>query len=624
MVIKDLWKYYAEQLVFEQITASVGETDRIGLVGANGVGKTTLLRVLAGEEPFERGHIIKGNQYRVGFLEQLLTGQRDTLGRYLEHPFAKLLHVRKSMQELEKKLSQAEVYEDQQRLNRVMKQYADIQQQWENQGGYEYPVQIKRVAFGLGFSESDLEKPLSQFSGGQQMRAQLARLLLDKPDLLLLDEPTNHLDLHALEWLESFLPTYPKAVIVVSHDRYFLDNVVTRVWELQDYQLQLYKGNYTAYQHQRDLRIAQLEETSSKQQEEIAKIEGFIRKFGSGTRARQAKSLEKRLDKIELVKPVSHDPTLKFKLEPKRLSGTKVVSIDDISKSYDHPVLQGVTGEIRRGDRIALLGANGCGKTTLLRILADDLDCQGRIKWGVNVDVGYFSQEITFNHQGTVLDELYEEHRMELGQLRNLLARFLFRGEDVFKSVQILSGGERNRLALAKLLLKAPNLLLLDEPTNHLDIYARSALERALLDFGGTIVFVSHDRYFVDALANKLWILEGGVIRVFEGGYTQYRDVMVAQAQQKKEEKSVQTRYRDHQRIRNHQKNVAREQQQRQEFLEERIVQLEQEKEELETILANPGMYKDEKKSKAAVLRYQQVEEELVACYGEWEGLIDS
>ncbi len=621
MVIKDVCKYYADQLVFEHIQASIAIDDRIGFVGENGIGKTTLLRILAGLEPYEKGQIIKGQKYRIGYLQQLLINSKETLGDYLGQTFAGLLALKAEMDQLEKQLAQTKIDNDSKDLDRLMKQYALAQQKWEEGGGYNYQVEIKRVAFGLGFTESDLDKSLDTFSGGQQMRAQLTRLLLENPDLLLLDEPTNHLDINALEWLESFLPTYPKAVLVVSHDRYFLDRVVNRIWELQDFTLYTYKGNYSAYQGQRQQRIDQAEDLRQKQQTEREKIAGFIRKFGSGTRAKQAKSLEKRLDKLEPVKQISKDPHMRIRLQPKRITGIKVVTLKNITKGYDQPVLSGVNGEITRGERIALLGPNGCGKTTLLKILANALDYQGEITWGVNVDPGYFSQNISFTEQGTVLDELYAAHRGELGELRSILARFLFRGDDVFKAVSILSGGERNRLAMAKLLLAAPNFLLLDEPTNHLDIYARSALEAALLDFGGTVLFVSHDRYFVNALATKLWILDKGTIRVFEGTYAKYRQVLQESSAQVKQ--ATQSDYKHNQRFGNQQKNLAKKRLERQVLLEQKIIELEAKQKAFEALLADSALYQDELKSKATVAEYHRVRDQLEHVYQEWGALDD-
>ncbi|NLM25327.1 MAG: ABC-F family ATP-binding cassette domain-containing protein [Firmicutes bacterium] len=623
MVLNEIGKYYGEQLVFSNVTASIAAKDRIGLVGANGVGKTTLLRIIAGLEYPDQGEINQGSTYRVGYLEQVLTNKDLLLKDYLEQAFADLLALKAQMKQLEQDLANPEIYNDPDQLEQVMAQYGRIQEQWEEQGGYNYQVELKNVLFGLGLSEFDLDKTLSQLSGGQQIRAQLGRLLLEKPDLLLLDEPTNHLDTEAIQWLESFLPSFPNAIIVVSHDRYFLDRVATRIWEIADQQLYQYRGNYTEYQKARNLRIAQHQEARAQQEAEIAKMEAFIRKFGAGTRARQAKSLEKRLEKMERLQGIETDHSFNFTFKSARQTGERVLDIECVSKSFDKPVLKEITGQIKRGDRIALIGPNGCGKSTLLKILAGELDYQGQLKWGANVDIGYFAQDIPLEHKGTVLDELYETHRLDLGVLRNVLARFLFKGDDVFKAVAVLSGGERNRLVLAKLLLAAPNFLILDEPTNHLDIYGREALEKALLDYGGTIIFTSHDRYFVDLLATKLWVMENGRVQEFIGSLSQYLEqqkVLAAQARAKKE---AQTRASQQQRKQAQQRASNRKNQERLAKLEEKIFALEEEQARLDKLLASEELYQDQEKSKATVLLYNQIQQELVDCYEVWESLID-
>lgn len=623
MVIKQLGKYYGEKLVFEDINTSISIDDHIGLVGANGIGKTTLLRILADLEFPDKGEVIKGNNYQVGYLEQVLTGADFTLKDYLEQAFSQLLTVKSHMEQLEQSLADPDVYNQPDKLEQTMTQYGRVQQEWETQGGYGYQVELKNVLFGLGLTEVDLDKRLSQLSGGQQIRAQLGRLLLEKPDLLLLDEPTNHLDTEAIQWLEDFLPSFPKALIVVSHDRYFLDRVAKRIWEIADHQLYQYRGNYSDYQQARLLRIEQLQEASEKQEVEIAKMEAFIQRFGAGTRARQAKSLARRLEKTERIQQVDQDPHLNFTFTPQQQTGVRVVTLEQVSKSYNKLVLNNITGTIERGDRIALIGPNGCGKSTLLKTLAGTIDFEGKLNWGVNVVPGYFSQDISLEHDGTVLDELYETYNLELGILRNVLARFLFRGDDVFKSVRILSGGERNRLVLAKLLLAAPNFLMLDEPTNHLDIYARDALEKALLDYGGTIIFASHDRYFVDLLATKLWVMDNGIITEFIGSYSQYLEqqkIKAAQARQGKEDQSSAGRLQ--RQLETKQRTNQRRQKQRQELLEEKIIALEEQKAELEVLLASEELYQDEIRSKETVVLYNRVQQELADFYQEWESLI--
>lgn len=617
MIIKNLTKYYGDSLVFHDISANIGETDRIGLVGPNGVGKTTLIRILNDEEPHESGEIHKAKDYRVGSLTQELVNEDVALYDYWLRSFADLIEMKQRLSSLETELGLESNISDEAALNQLMQEYAALQQQFETLGGYDYQVRIKSAGLGLGFREEEFSKKLNTLSGGEKIRAQLVRLLLSQPDLLLLDEPTNHLDVDGIEWLENYLASYPRAVLVVSHDRYFLDRVANKIWELSENTLYTYKGNYSAYVPERQQRIAHLKESAEKQQAEVAKMEAFIRKFGAGTRARQAKSLEKKLAKIEPInKPTSPD-TLGFTLSPKRQTGKRVVTLTKVEKSYTDPVLCGVDGEILRGDRIALVGPNGCGKTTLLKTLAGKICFEGKIDWGVGVDMGYFSQEIEFTTDGTVLDEVYETYRAKLGVLRSVLARFLFRGDDVFKPVQVLSGGERNRLALAKLLLSEPNFLLLDEPTNHLDIYAREGLEKALLDFGGTILFVSHDRYFIDKLANKLWVMEKGTITEFVGSFSEYREQQRLNEQDSK--KARQAKVEKTKRLESKAKNLAKQR----DNLEDAIEKLEEEKAHLEALLGDPQLYQDERESREVLAKYELTKEKLESAYQEWETLIN-
>ena len=622
MIIQDLWKFYGDELVFQNVSATIGSTDHIGLVGANGVGKTTLLKTLVGELSPEQGQVICPGGYTMGSLWQAPPRSSQSLQKYLQEPFADQIELERAMRALEEEMASIDSGE----LDQAMKRYASLQDRFEYGGGYDYLGHMNAVATGLGFSEADLRRSLHTFSGGEQMRVSLARLLLTRPSLLVLDEPTNHLDIEAIRWLEDFLASYSGAFIVVSHDRYFLDKVATGIWELQQYRLYQYKGNYSAYMPQRELRQAQIEESLERQQQERARMESFIQKFKAGTRSRQAKSMEKRLDRLPDIERIFDDPTMAFRFEPKRQSGNNIVFLENISKSYGkNLVLKPLHAEVKRGQRIALLGPNGSGKSTLLKILGGELAFEGELRWGTGIDVGYFSQHISFDPENTVLEELYDEHRLELGVLRSVLARFLFRGEDVFKQTSVLSGGERNRLALAKLLLYRPNFLLLDEPTNHLDIFAREALEKALAEFGGTIIFVSHDRYFIDRLATKVWVLENGALHEFAGGFAAYEETLKQAFLAKSEVAKV--TYKENQDRRAAKKsspNARRRHAEAWAALEDEIVRLEERMENLEISLASPELYQDGENAAVTVIQeYQEVKDRLREKYAEWERLVD-
>jgi len=532
VVAKDLAKYYGAQDIFAGISFQIAHGDRIALVGANGVGKTTLLLIIAGLEMPTSGQVESAKNLRMGYLSQRadVATERPLYDEMLE-VFDTLHAQQDQLRRLEKRMA------DPEQRAQAMQRYGELLQAFELAGGYSYEVEIKRVLSGLGFAKEDYTKPLELLSGGQRTRAQLAKLLLQKPDLLLLDEPTNHLDLQATEWLEEFLGQWKGSLIVVAHDRYFLDKVANHVWEMGFGHMDQYRGNYTAYAEARTLHIAHRQAEYDAQREFIAKERDFIQRYKAGQRSREAKGREKRLQRLDRVERPQRQKTMSFSLSTKVRGGNNVLVTRGLQVGYDRPLIECPNLLLLRRERAALLGPNGCGKTTLLKTLLGEIaPLAGEFTIGANVQVAYFAQgHENLDDENTVLDEILKVRNLPLEQARGLLGRFLFSGDDVFKSVASLSGGERGRLALAELTLHGANFLLLDEPTNHLDIPSQELLERVLQEFPGTILFVSHDRYFIDALATQVWLVQEGRLHVYEGNYSDY----VEQARQEALETQV-------------------------------------------------------------------------------------
>jgi len=531
---ESLRKYYGAQDIFEDLSFRIARGDKIALVGDNGVGKTTLLLVIAGLEPASSGQVTTAKSLRIGYLAQQADLESDhTLYQEMDAVFVDLHDQQALLRVCERQMADPEQRE------RAMLRYGELLQRYEMAGGYTYEHRIRSVLGGLGFSKEALDQPLSWLSGGQQTRARLAKLLLSDPDLLLLDEPTNHLDLQATQWLEEYLRQWKGAMVVVAHDRYFLDQVVTRVWELDSVGLDDYSGNYSEYAMQRVARRQRRAVEYEAQQEHIEKTEDFIRRYKAGQRSREARGRQTLLDRIERIEAPAARRTMRFRLSSQTRGGDNVLRITSLSVGYDKPLIRAEGVLLRRGERVALLGPNGCGKTTFLKTLLGELPpLAGQAKVGINVQVAYFAQgHENLRAEKTVLDEILSVKNLPLTEARGLLGRFLFSGDDVFKRIAQLSGGERGRVALAMLSLHGANFLLLDEPTNHLDIRSQELLEQVLEDFEGTVLFVSHDRYFIDALATQVWVVADGVLRVYEGNYSDYRQ-QVANGQASSAEES--------------------------------------------------------------------------------------
>jgi ATP-binding cassette subfamily F protein 3 len=525
----NLAKSYGGLEVLADASLALERGEKVGLVGRNGAGKTTLLRILAGLESPDRGSRTLAGGASVGYLPQdPEVDESQTLWEAAAAPFAGLAGIERRLATLEAELATPEVHGDEARLAPALEQYGRLREQFEQQGGFTYEAEVRRTLAGLEFREEQFGQRLASMSGGQRSRAALARLLLSSPDLLLLDEPTNHLDLDGQEWLEAFLAQYAGAILLVSHDRSLLDVVTTRTLELEEGRLEEYPGNYSYYAVERIARRARQQEAFERQREEIESLKAYIRRYHAGQKSRQAKSREKRLARIEPVAAPRTYRTASIRLEAPRRNPQVVLRLRGLAKRFgDLDVLRDVTLDVRRGEKIGLVGPNGAGKTTLLRLIAGlDRPTAGTVERAPGMRLGYFAQhsEETLDLEQTVLDEVLGARPVTPAQVRSLLGRFLFSGEDVYRKIRQLSGGERRRVALAKLVLDRPDILLLDEPTTHLDLVTLEALEAALRAFPGAMLFVSHDRYLLDRLAERLLLLAGAGVRSIEGPYHRYRE----------------------------------------------------------------------------------------------------
>ena len=522
-------KHFGSKTLFEGLNWVVNNGERVGLVGGNGTGKSTLLKVLAGIETLDDGTFYASKGTTTGYLPQdgMSLSGRTVMEECLS-VFGHLLEIEKEMETLTHQMAETDPKSEE--YQKIIERYHRIETEFQHHDGYALEAQVGEVLGGLGFSREDTKRPAEEFSGGWQMRLGLAKLLLTKPHLLLLDEPTNHLDLEARNWLEQYLQEYPYAFVVVSHDRYFLDVAVNRILEIWNKRTYFYTGNYDKYLAQKAERRAQLEAAFKNQQDRIHHLEAFINRFRyQATKAKQVQSRIKELDKIERIELPDDEKTIHFSFPQPPSSGRLVAEFRNVAKSYGaKQVFQGVNFVINRGDRIALVGVNGAGKSTLIKLLAGAENVtQGEFRLGHNVEVDYFAQDQykALDPSARLIDDLASIAPTAVSdqtRLRTLLGCFLFSDDDVFKRIGVLSGGERNRYAMARMLLQPPNFLLLDEPTNHLDLQAKDVLLEALQKFSGTVVFVSHDRYFIDKLATRIFQIEGGGLYDYPGNYEDF------------------------------------------------------------------------------------------------------
>ena len=623
--------------LLKEVSFRIGSHDRIGLVGSNGAGKSTLLRMLVGEQSPDSGEIAKAKYVSVGYLPQEgMHASGRTLYKEVETVFGDVLELQANLEEIHKKMETTS-HEDGE-FQELLELYGEMQHKLEDTDAFRMKAKIEKVLMGLGFSVRDFERETGEFSGGWQMRIALAKLLLQQPSLLLLDEPTNHLDLDSLQWLEEYLQSYDGAVVIVSHDRRFLDNMTAKTYALSLGKLTEYHGNFAFYLKEKEERTQLQESAFMNQQQQIKQTERFIERFRyKATKARQVQSRIKQLEKLDLIEIEDEEDTIRFQFPPAPPSGRVAMELRGIHKSYGAVrVFDGMDFDIDRGDRIAFVGVNGSGKSTLSRIIAgvEPFD-EGERIIGHNVVVSYFAQHQAeeLNPRNDILQTVDEVAVGEIRKrLRNLLGCFLFRGDDVFKKVSVLSGGEKSRLALAKMLLHPSNLVVLDEPTNHLDMRSKAILQEALLRYEGSYVIVSHDRDFLDPIVSKVVEFKHGKVKTHLGNVSDYlytkekerRQVQLATTQQERpmpsrisdkdrKRQEAEARQKRHQRVKPVQRKV--------EEVEREIESKEREKKACEALMGDPELYKSGEKVKEVTARLKSLEGELGAAYFKWNEL---
>ncbi len=629
-------KSFGGRTLFSDLTWRLDPGERIGLVGANGAGKSTLCRIIAGVHPPDDGRMVTPRGYSVGYLPQEMSGADDGSGHTILDEVlsgcAEVLQVETRIATINQEMHTAAGAQ----LDSLLEEFGELETRLMALEGHSLRARAEAILSGMGFSADDSVRPMAEFSGGWQMRAHLSRLLLSRPDALLMDEPTNHLDLPSLEWLEGFLRSYPGTVVIISHDRYFLNRMVTSIADLESAALTVYHGDYDRFVVQKAESAERLAATAARQQRERARLERFVERFkAKATKAKQAQSRAKMLDKMEVIEgPVTRRARIGFQFAQPARSGADVIELRDVGKHYgDHVVYTGVDFRIRRGEKVVLVGPNGAGKTTLLKILAGTLDHDGERLLGYRVEVGYFGQHQvdSLPLESTVLQCMESAATGDnMGRVRGLLGAFLFSGDDVDKQIRVLSGGEKSRLALCRMLLAPANLLLLDEPTNHLDIESRDVLEDALSGFEGTVCFVSHDRHFINEIATRVVHVEHGKLIDYPGDYEYYhhrREVEAAQAVSERAAaadsdaagNSRKDRRRDQAEARKRRAAAMGDLPAQLEKVEAAVSRFEAERELLQQRLGDPALYEDAEKARKVVLKEAAVGVKLEQLYGRWE-----
>ena len=635
--INNLSYFIGGRALYENASLHIKPKDKIGLIGANGTGKSTLLRLINGEFQPDGGEISKSNDCTLGFLNQdLLSYQsEDSILDVAMEAFKEAVDIH---HQIDKVLHEMEVnYHD-----KLVTKLTKLQDQFEALDGYSMQAKAEEILEGIGFNTDDLKRPLKEFSGGWRMRVMLAKLLLEKPSLLMLDEPTNHLDLPSIQWIENYLKSYEGAVIVVSHDRQFLDNTITTIVEVSSQQLNVYSGNYSFYLEEKALRTEIQKNAFENQQSKIKQTEKFIERFrAKSTKAKQVQSRVKSLERLERVDDIiDENASVNFRFDFKQKAGRFIVTLEDIGKAYgDKVILNNTSAIIENGDKIALIGANGKGKSTLLRVIAGDENIEGERKLGYNVNMAFYAQHQleSLKIDNEILEELKQAGSAKTEtELRGVLGCFLFSDEDVFKKIKVLSGGEKSRVALAKTLISESNFLILDEPTNHLDMQSVNILIQALQQFKGTFVIVSHDRYFISEVANKIWYIQDQEIKEYPGTYEEYQYWQNKQEAQKagnsqdnqkkevvKKEPVTKIAKDENKEARRLLENDLKKVSKELEEIEAEIEIIERKKTQQEEILSKPDIFVNADKLAEENAKYNKIVESLKKVNLKWETLVE-
>ena len=633
MTVQGVSKSFGMKSVLKDISLTLQQGARMGLIGVNGSGKSTLFRLIAGQMEPDEGTISLMRGTRVGMLTQEADIQSDlTVREELSRVFEPVREMERRLRALEEEMAQK--HENEAELDRLSREYARLTDRFEDAGGYEWPSRIQGVLAGLGFAKGREDQPASVLSGGEKTRLCLARLLLTQPDLLMLDEPTNHLDLSSIQWLEDTLKKYRGTVLIISHDRYFMNSVCDCMAEISMRRLMQYEGNYDQFTVKRQADIERQIREYKLQQAEIARQQAIIQRYRMYNREksiRAAESREKRLEKMERLERPVDEQHVRFSFEARRRTGDDVLKVRGLAKGFEgRRLFENFDLHLRAGDRVAIIGPNGVGKSTLLNIIARKLKADaGEVEFGANVDLGYYEQHQTgLDPEKDVLNELWDAFpRLDLDRVRSVLALFLFTGDDVYKKISMLSGGEKGRVSLCKLMLKRDNLLLLDEPTNHLDMDSREVLEGALEDFDGTILTVSHDRYFINRVADRIIEMRPDGVKEYLGNYDDYlekkrrEEAGLEDAAASGMTKTQLDKQRRKERLLREGKKALEKQL---EAAEARIADAEKEIQDLETRMADPELYQRPDEARETARRHAELQAGMDALYEEWEALSEA